>query len=114
MNIQSEKMASSDFSKQILKHKFGDAIKSDIHELKKYIILKFLIEGKKVRNTLEFVELKQKIDYEFQENIRDSIEELGIEKVINAVGLEKVINALDEKKLDELLTLIKKRKERKN
>ena len=134
-----------------------------VHELKKYIILKFFIGDKTVKNTVEVVGLKEKIDYEFEVNIRDSIEELGIEKVMNAVGvekiinavgvekiinavgvekiinamfeeiikdertekvksdegiekvintvgLEKVINALDEKKLDEIITLINKRK----
>ena len=76
-----------------------------IRELKKYIKIKFLLEGKKVKNVEKVQVVKHKIEYDYDQGIRESIEDWGIERVIAAVGLEKVIAAIG---LKELMFYLKK------
>jgi hypothetical protein len=91
-----------------------------IRELKKYIKIKFLLEGKKVKNVEKVQVVKHKIEYDYEQGIRESIEDWGIERVIAAVGLEKVIAAvgfntlieflkknLSEKEINDIITILK-------
>ena len=65
-----------------------------IRTLRKFINQKFILEGRKVRETPEVSVVKNKVDYYANQNIKDSIEDLGVLRVIEAVGLPRVIEAV--------------------
>ena len=94
------------FSKFVKVLNRNDAL---IQELKKFIIRKLYVEGREVEHTEDVAILKQKLEFEYEKNIRDSVIDLGLEKVIAAVGLEKVIESIPEEQLQEVEKIIRRR-----
>jgi len=62
-----------------------------IRRLAKFIRRKLILEGRKVSETEDVKAVKKKVDYYANENIKEAIEDLGINRVMDAVGLNRVI-----------------------
>lgn len=74
--------------------------------------MKLFIYYRKVSDTSELQELKRNLNFDVQQNIRAAVEDLGVERVIDAVGLEKIIESIDPTQLDKIIEFAQKRKEK--
>ncbi|MHA1338411.1 MAG: hypothetical protein ACTSRZ_01640 [Promethearchaeota archaeon] len=61
---------------------------------KKYLSLNYYIRNRGVKKLI-----KEIIPNEIKNNIKDAVEQIGVEKVIDAVGVEKVIDAVGVEKV---------------